>query len=242
MTQAYIPSKTFRGIITLLTKMMDLPQTANINVGGENKEYTVFHRIELLNYVSKDDGAGSTIVIKSYPIEGAYSDMPSHASRIEINPEYEFTENRIFWAGAPTKVFKDYMPLNDKKFGALSWCASYERELYHPTFVADIDNPIAVIQIQFDMLKRFEAPEEKRVFVGSVGEDGDFTPSRQFDESTRTVPSSKAIHKTDTAFSPVARSEVAPPAVFRNARTGETLGEKIVSTIGKIASQPAYAS
>ena len=248
MEKKYIPSKAFRGIITLLTKMMDLPQTANINVGGENKEFTVFHRIELRDYESKDEGVGSTIIIKSYAIDGAYdtrlevsSVTEINQSIKEINPEYDFTENQIFWAGAPTKVFKDYMPLNDKKFGSGSWCASYERELYYPTFLINEDDPIATIQIRFDMLKKFDTVEEKRTFVGSIGLDGDFMPSRlpaeAFEEVKSKQQSTKA-NKVDVVLDNTARSEAVSPSVFRSNRTGATLKTKLTSIADKLLSAP----
>ena len=178
MTTKYIPSIIYRNYINLFSKLMDLPQTSMFNVNGVAKEHTVFHRMELLDYDSEDECAVPKLSINSYVIKAVNPEEPIPGNYVEINPEFEFTQSAIFWAGAPMKVFKDYMALNDKKFGSLSWCASYERELYYPSFYVVESEPVFTMVITLAMLDKLEVPEVKATKVGSVDEDGTFIPAK----------------------------------------------------------------
>ena len=236
MTATYIPSTVFRSYINLFSKMMDLPSTVMLNVNGVAKEHTVFHRLELDSYDSKDSFIKPTLKINSYAIHSSEPiDATSDQVFVEINPEYEFTTHFVFWAGSPTKIFRDYAPLNDKKYGSLSWCASYERDLYHPSFVIDEANPLFTMQIALSTLDMLEVPEVKATRVGSVDEEGNFIPAVK----TPHMPTEpvKHVSKLPTPISKVVVAEdfSMAAAVWKSGRQPEGLMHRAMTSLASIA-------
>ena len=208
MSSSYIPSTTFRSYVNLFGKLMDLPATVMLNVAGVAKEHIVFHRLELDSYDSKDSLIKPSLKVRSYAILAAIpAEVSAVQSFVEVNPEFEFTKNSVFWAGSPTKVFKDFSPLNDKKYGALTFCASYERDLYYPTFAIDEANPLFTMTIALSTLDQLEVPEVKATKVGLVTEDGEFIPAKSTHLPTEPV---KHVSKLAT---PIAKVQVADEAI-----------------------------
>ena len=227
MTTKYIPSIVYRNYINLFSKLMDLPQTVMLNVNGVAKEHTLFHRMELLGYDSKDYGAVPKLSINSYAIKAVVPDEKRQENQVEIYPELEFTKSAIFWAGAPMKVFKDYMPLNDKKFGSLSWCASYERELYYPSFYIEEESPVFTMAVTLVMLDKLEVPEVKATKVGSVDEDGTFVPVKSLVTQSKNYP--------ELATTLATTKEVQPPAVWSSGRHQPGILHKAMESISAFA-------
>lgn len=183
----FISSRVYRDYLVLLSKLVDLPTAIILAYPGEKiKEYTIFHRMFLENYGRTDGVLLPTLKVDSYAVipQGIDSDIQTTFSDgkllVSIDPEYDFNQNGIFWACAPQRIFKDYMALNDKKYGKLSWCASYDRDLYFPTFNIIECEPLFSSSYPLEMLKLLDidsAPAEekpKATFVGSVDLDGNF--------------------------------------------------------------------
>ena len=246
MTSKYIKSDIFRTYIGLLSKLMDLPQSALLNVNGSAKEQTVFHRMELVGYGSNDSSVRPTLSIKSYAIT-EMTDAPVPAGFAEINPEYEFARNAIFWAGDRTKVFKEYQALIDKKACPLSWCSNYERELTYPTFVINEAEPIFTMEIKLDMLQLLEVPSEPRTFVGAVTEDGVFIPAKPTVVAkpapvvTKEEPVIVKPYGHPVVIEPIAFPEVSTrPAVWGNGRSFGGMMHKVIGGLSDGMVAPAY--
>lgn len=184
---SFISPKVFRRYIDLFTKVMDLPQVIHITYPEMGTvDYPVFHKLELTDYNESKNESNKGLIqpklrITSYAIFNSNAPVPAGMlsdSLTLIDPEIEFNAKSVFWAGAPMQIFKDYMPLNDKKFGSLSWCASYEREQHYPVFYILEHDPVFESVFSLATLELIAAKEEKpRVFVGKVDEEGQFTPA-----------------------------------------------------------------
>jgi hypothetical protein len=229
MTDRYIPTTAFRSAISLFSKLMELPSSVVLNTNGVAKEFTVFHRLELVNYYSEDTtvelNPNASLSITSYAVEAVpSSEYPWTEGQAEINPEYEFAKKAIFWAGAPTKVFRDYTALSDKKYGVLGWCGSFERDLFLPAFLIDTTAPIFNMSIRLDMLARLAAPDTSqtpRTFVGSVDLDGHFTDASKTNGKQPQLADSNPIVVEQTGNTPAVWSSARPqPNVIHKVLTG----------------------
>jgi hypothetical protein len=178
MRPPFISSIVFRNYLNLLCKLIDLPTSLQLVFPGTAvKEYTVFHRMTLKDYGSKDGLFVPTLEVKSYAVHELSSLTTDEEYKLMlIDPEIAFSEDGVFWSGAPMKIFKDYSAMLDKKYGKLSWCASYERDLAYPQFVINENEPLFSSQYVLSALEMLSTPEEKRVFVGTVEEDGTVVP------------------------------------------------------------------
>ena len=178
MNPSFISAKVYRNYLNLLLRMVDLPTSIQLSLDGlEPKEYTMFHRIHLENYNCTDGIFIPTLKLSSFVALKTTEPLPDE-HHFMIDPEVDFIDNQYFWTGAPIKLFKDYSPMFDKKYGKLSWCASYERELNFPTFM--INENMVLMEASYklailDLLDVTEAAKTKPTFVGSVDEDGNVT-------------------------------------------------------------------
>ena len=179
MNSPFISALVYRKYINLLSKMVDLPTTIQISLDGkEQKEHTIFHRMFLENYGATDGIFKPCLKVTGF-IVTRQGDLPDSPDLMLIDPEIEFNKNHEFWAGAPVKLFNDYMPMADKKYGKLSMCASYDRDLAYPTFMINETMPIIESSYPLSVLDLLEASESSKprpLFVGTVDEDGNVTP------------------------------------------------------------------
>ena len=179
MNPSFISAKVYRNYLNLLLKMIDLPTTIQLSLDGlEPKEHTVFHRMLLVNYNCTDGIFIPALKVSSFIAMKTTEPLPDVHYYL-VDPEVEFIDKQFFWAGSPIKLFKDYSPMFDKKYGKLSWCASYERDLNFPTFV--INENMVLMEATYelsilDLLEASEISKPKAIFVGSVDEDGNVTP------------------------------------------------------------------
>lgn len=173
----FISTRLFRKYVTLLSKMITMPETVTLNISGTAKEFSVFHRFEFINLGSDDAAKIPQLLVRSYPI-GAFVEGEFTADQELIRPEYEFSRNSIFWAGVGNRVFKDYQPMLDKKFGNFSWCYGYERELIHEQFVISNDFLLQEMVVNLSVLEKLDLPEVARVSMGCVDESGVVTPPK----------------------------------------------------------------
>lgn len=193
-SKQFISSTVFRQAVNLLTRMVDLPATLQLNRDGEVKECVIFHRMILVNYHnaptnSAQSDLGAYLEVTSFPVSDYDLERKLSTNERVVDPEFDFNQEFIFWAGNPMRVFKDYSPLNDKKFGKLSWCASYERDLFFPRFVINEEKPLFTSRFTLESLALMDVPEEKRkIFVGSVDEDGNVTAPRVLSNTVNDGP------------------------------------------------------
>lgn len=174
----FISTRHFRKYVSLFSKLLNLPDSVKLIHDGKLREFTVFHRFELLNFISKDGGlvtGRASLSVMSYPIftaaEITTEPAVSDAAFTRIVPEFAFNAESIFWAGAPQRVFKDHQVVSDKRFGAFAWCYAYERELNFDEFYVNYDLVLNQMTVFLDVLEKLEVPEEKRVFAGSVDDE-----------------------------------------------------------------------
>lgn len=171
----FISASLFHKYASLLSKMLNLPESIKCMYNGKLREFTVFHRLEFLNMSSEDGNmptGRASILVRSYPVfpnvEEGIMDMLAKDGFARIIPEFELSRNSIFWAGSPVRVFKDHQVVTDKRFGAFAFCWDYVRELSFPQFYVDYTFCLQEMTVYLDVLDRMEIPDTPKTFVGTV--------------------------------------------------------------------------
>lgn len=101
--------------------------------------------------------------VKGVMLEGFIIDPETHSGQLSvISAEEAFVQNRGFWVGSPSHIYKDFATEKDKK-NKLVWAATYEREATFVEFAIDESEPLVTIQYSRTQLERIadEATEPK---------------------------------------------------------------------------------
>lgn len=173
----FTPSSLYRKYLALLLKIIELPgNLPTDNHGSTATDALVFHKMVLCDHTSTNFLFPPTLTISSYLVYTEGMLVPKENVLRVVDPEYSFYHEGEFWIGNTNKVFKDYTQMVEKKYGNKVWLVTHERESAFGNFSINEEEKLFELKIPLSTLDHLVQKEEIRKFVGTIDEDGVFTP------------------------------------------------------------------
>lgn len=187
----FISATVYRKYLALLAASgLKLPDSLNLNVGAQVKEFTVLHRLEMVGYAAPGSedyaqkAASATLRITSWAVQTAESLDAGVAASDVLNAELDWATNGYFWVGKIDRIYKDVNMVYDKKLSGYAWCGNTERDLSFTEFYPLKDGPFFTTDVRLTVLEQFAMPttvsgdstSKPGKSVGSIDEAGRFTP------------------------------------------------------------------